>query len=369
MRARHPGRWVLNHALAQQALPDLAPTLLTVVRGLAQDYETTVDGVPIRFLASRYRACLPRAFRPDRRALGHAAAAFGADMVHAHGTEFAYALAAQDTRLPHVITAQGLMFEIIPRLRPGLFSWLRIIRWHEHRALCRARHVIAKSDMVAAALQKRYPHLSLHRIPNTFDPRLTAIRETRRSDTLVFVGTLNPNKGIHLLRAALDRVLPDIPEIKLWIVGDLAGNGDAYEQREIASLRRLLGNRLTTFGRVDGMDVARIVARATALVAPTRWEMFGNQFIEALLVGTHGIVTEGTALAENARRYGNASVVPQGDPDALAGAILDVLRRATFPERDIARDRIRADMSPDPVARAHAAVYREVMASFHSATG
>ncbi len=362
LRTRNPGRWVLDHAVAQRALPDIEPRLLTVVRGLSHDVDTQVDGVDVSFIASRYRACLLRAFCPDRRKLKRAAVACAANIVHAHGTEFAYALAAQDTRIPYVITAQGLMFMIIPRMRPRLFSWLRLIRVYEHLVFKKANHVIAKSDLAAAALQQRYPHLTIHRIPNTFDPRLLDIRESRQANTLVFVGTIIPNKGLHLLRAALEHALIDQPDIRLWIVGDLGHAGDVYERREIAALRHQLGNRLVTFGRVSGLDVARIVAQASLLVAPTRWEMFGNQLIEALLVGTHGIVTDQTALAENARRYGNATVVPQQDPKCLADTIVGALKRNLFPDRETARNRIRADMAPAAVAKAHAVLYRRIVA-------
>ena len=92
--------------------------------------------------------------------------------------------------------------------------------------------------------------------------------------------------------------------------------------------------------------------------------MFGNQLIEALMRGCHCIVTDQTALAENARRFGNATVVPQKDPAALAEAILQEFRSPSPPDlRESARAAVRAFMSPSAVAAAHRALYEEILSS------
>ena len=151
------------------------------------------------------------------------------------------------------------------------------------------------------------------------------------------------------------------PDVRLWVFGDQPDASSEYEMRMKVRLGALMGGRVTFHGTVPALEVAHRLARATALVAPSREEMFGNQLIEALVVGTHGIVTDGTAMAENVRRFGNGTIVPQEDAPALAAAILDVLKLREFPERTEARQRIFAAMGPEIVARQHEALYREVL--------
>jgi len=55
-------------------------------------------------------------------------------------------------------------------------------------------------------------------------------------------------------------------------------------------------------------------------------------------------VTQGTALAENVRLFGNGTVVPQEDAPGLAAAMLRALQRGDFPEREEARRRVFAVM-------------------------
>ena len=93
--------------------------------------------------------------------------------------------------------------------------------------------------------------------------------------------------------------------------------------------------------------------------------MFGNQLIEGLMRGCQGIVAEGTALAENVRRFGNGVIVPQNDPASLASAIGALLSSVT--QNNVcenARMSIRRYMGPDQVAREHASCYHRIVNHF-----
>jgi glycosyltransferase involved in cell wall biosynthesis len=135
-----------------------------------------------------------------------------------------------------------------------------------------------------------------------------------------------------------------------------------YEAREIAELRELLGERLVTHGTVGSMELAEELSTIPVLLAPSLEEMFGNQFIEAELLGATGIVAEGTAMAENARRIRAGVVVGQRDAVGLARAIVDALERpASVVEMLQVRGRIVEWMGPEVVARRHRVLYERVL--------
>ncbi|MCE9608915.1 MAG: glycosyltransferase [Chthoniobacter sp.] len=357
----HPGRWVLNLALAQRAHGDIEPELVVQLPGATRDHETVIEGIPVHFVAAPDRMRSATLFYFDTRRIAARTLALRPDLVHAHGTEDCYALAAQHTRRPNVITAQGLFFIINAVVPPRLISRDTIVKFTERFALHRARHVIAKSAYVAEALHREFPRLTLHRIPNTFDPRLAEIRTEKEPRLLVFIGTPVHRKGLDLIANALTEVRRIFPDVRLWVFGDQPGATAEYEIRVKERLTALMGERVVFHGILPALEVARQLARATALVAPSREEMFGNQLIEALVVGTHGIVTEGTALAENVRLFGNGTVVPQEDAAALSAAMLRALQQGAFPEREETRRKIFAVMGPEVVARQHADLYRQVL--------
>ena len=193
----HPGRWVLNLALAQKTHTKIQPILVVQIPGAKVDYQEEVEGIMVHYLAAPDRFRSTTLFYFDARRISAYVRKLKPDLVHAHGTEDAYALAAQATGLPCVLTVQGCYFIINRELPPRLFSRGRVVQGTEWLALRRAKHVVAKSSYVKNELKKKFPHLCLHEIPNTFDPRLLEIpiHRPRRMGHLAFVGTMVERKG------------------------------------------------------------------------------------------------------------------------------------------------------------------------------
>lgn len=366
----HPGRWVLNLALAQRREENIDARLLVQVPGASADYVTEVEGVPVQYIAAPDRFRAATFFWLDRRRLAREVEKLEPSLVHAHGTEEANLLAAQSTGRPSLVTIQGLIALINERVRPGLVSRYRITEFTERLAMRKATHAIAKSSYIAGELKRRFPKLQIHRIPNTFDPALLEIPDSPKENAIAFVGTLDPRKGIHLIASAME-ILRKIPENSvavppvLHVYGDRPNQGSSYEEDQKNRLRQLLGDRVVFHGTVAGIEVARGVSRVRALVAPSLEEMFGNQLIEALLVGTHAIVADQTAMADNVRTFGNGTVVPQEDPQALAAAITAACKRNAseggwFSARD-ATANVVAAMGPAAVAAAHRQLYEKIL--------
>ena len=364
----HPGRWVLNLALAQCQHADIDARLVMQVPGSCHDFRTKIEGVPVHFVAAPDKLRSAALFVPDVLRLRKAVLTENPDLVHAHGTEDAYALSAQACGKPYVITAQGCFFIINRELPPRLISRERIVQFTEWVALRRARHVIAKSAYVRDELARVFPHLAIHEIPNTIDPRLLEILPDREREngSLAFVGTLVPRKGVHLIADALAMIQKKDPEVfartKLSVFGDRPGHEAEYERTCKRRLRDLLGERVSFYGTIPAIEVAEALSRTDLLLAPSLEEMFGNQFIEALAVGADAIVSEGTAMAENARRLRAGRVVTRDDAAALAAAIRDaVVSPITLSERIERRKELAGFVGPEAVALAHREIYEQVI--------
>lgn len=359
----HPGRWVLNLAMAQTAHTFIKPRIITQVPGASSDWSAKIDGVDIDFIRvpDRFRAAT--LFQFDKRTLARWALRYDPDLVHAHGTEEAYAMASQAAGKPYVITLQGVFSIINSELPPKLLSRERVVEFLERRTLRRAKHVIAKSDYIGTRLAQLFPNLIIHRIPNTFDPRLLQIESTKVPRSACFVGMVTERKGLDLVVGALRAMDRSAYPSELHIIGN-RGEGEAqYDRRVLSDLRQLLGDRLVLHGILPALESAKIVARCAVLLAPSREEMFGNQLIEGLLVGAMPIVTEGTAMAENVRRFGRGCVVPQEDATAVASALTrefsaDVLVTDASVQRT--RERVDNYMGPKVVASAHSTLYEQV---------
>ena len=364
----HPGRWVLNLALAQRSHAGIDACLIMQVPGASSDYQTEIEGVPSFFLMAPNRLRAATFFQGDVRRIGAWVRRQNLDVVHAHGTEDAYALSAQACGRPYIISAQGCLFLVNRELPPPLFDRHRLVELTERIALRRAKHVIAKSAYVRDELARVFPNLILHEIPNTIDPRILEIPVDRGRDpgSLAFVGTFVPRKGVHLIIDALAILHREDTEvfarIKLSVFGDRPHHESDYEVMCKKRLRDLLGERVAFHGTIAAFEVAEALSRTDLLLAPSLEEMFGNQFIEALAVGADAIVSEGTAMAENARRLRVGRVVARDDAPALAAAIREaVVHPTTHSERSDRRKELAGFVGPEAVALAHRKVYEQVL--------
>jgi glycosyltransferase involved in cell wall biosynthesis len=139
---------------------------------------------------------------------------------------------------------------------------------------------------------------------------------------VVFVGTLEPRKGVAPLVAAFDRVAEGQRDAVLVLGGQL-GWGLEETERALASARH--GDRIVRTGYLPDPAVPALLRQATVVAYPALEEGFGLPALEALACGATLITTEGTAMAEVSA--GAARLVAPGDVDALASALDDALGR------------------------------------------
>jgi glycosyltransferase involved in cell wall biosynthesis len=174
---------------------------------------------------------------------------------------------------------------------------------------------------------------------------------------LLTVATLEPRKGLDVLLDAL--AVPDAPDLPLLCVGQPGWGGlDLVAQAAAAGLP---ADRVRVLGRVPDADLAVLLARATALVVPSRAEGFGLPLLEAMSVGTPVVTSDAAALVEVGA--GAARVSPL-EPAALADALREV---ATDPDLRAAMaqaGRLRAaQYSWDDAARTLWSALRDLVAA------
>ena len=138
-------------------------------------------------------------------------------------------------------------------------------------ALTAATVVVAVSEEVAAsAKQLAGESAAVQVVPNGVDVRRFERIQPGRSDenrfVIGFVGTLKPWHGLPTLLDAFTRVIANIPEARLLIVGDGPQRPDI--ERRLVELS--LEDRVTMTGAVPHDEIPRWLARMDVGVAPYR---------------------------------------------------------------------------------------------------
>jgi len=145
---------------------------------------------------------------------------------------------------------------------------------------------------------------------------------------VVFVGTLEPRKGVAPLVAAFDLVAEANSDAVL-VLGGQTGWGMGETERALAAAHHR--ERIVRTGYLPDRAVPALLRRASVVAYPALEEGFGLPALEALACGAPLVTTEGTAMAEVAG--GAALLVPPGDVGALAGALQAALDEGRATER------------------------------------
>jgi glycosyltransferase involved in cell wall biosynthesis len=361
--ACYPGRWVLNLAKAQTAHTSDQVEILIKVPGGKGHWTTEIEGVPCHFVAVPNLLRGKTGFFLDQRILSNQALLKRPDVLHAHGTEEANALAALRTGLPSVLTLQGCFFIINRKFSPRFFSRQWIVERLERKTIPRFRHVITKSRYIDLETHRNFPKIKTHLIPNTYDIFLENIDPYQhRENAVAFVGTIDPRKGFDLIVEAFSILSSSKIELPILRVFGNQARPSRWEVTQLAKAKEILGKNLILHGQIPQQNMVEFIAKCSSLIAPSREEMFGNQVIEALLVGTPVIVTESTAMAENVERYGNGTIIPQNDSHSIAKSIkISVSNPLNRTASTSARNSIIQVMGPRQISENHQRLYREIL--------
>jgi glycosyltransferase involved in cell wall biosynthesis len=171
------------------------------------------------------------------------------------------------------------------------------------------------------------------------------------------LGTAEPRKDLPGLVAAFDAVAssPDAADVALVLAGPDGWGAGALDAAVAGAAHR---DRIVRTGWVPETTRPLLVAGAAVLAYPSRYEGFGFPPLEAMAAGVPVVATRAGALPEVLGD--DALLVDVGDHDALAGALLEVLRApdvgAAWAERGRARA---ARYSWDRCAEGLAALYRD----------
>ncbi len=137
---------------------------------------------------------------------------------------------------------------------------------------------------------------------------------------LVSVGRLVYQKAHEVLVACMPDVLKEFPNVKVLIFGEGPLRTDIQAQIEKLGL----SNSVRLPGKTD--QIARYLASADVFVMPSRWEGLPIALLEAMSAGLPSVATKVEGVDEVLLEGEHGLFVPVENPQALAQAILQLLR-------------------------------------------
>jgi glycosyltransferase involved in cell wall biosynthesis len=174
---------------------------------------------------------------------------------------------------------------------------------------------------------------------------------------ILFFGRVMAYKGLDVLIQAADRVAAVCPDT-LFVI---AGAGPELDRLRAELARRPWFELRERY--VPDPEVARLFLGTELVVLPYREASQSGVAALAASFGLPVVATDVGELGELVRRTGMGPVVPPGDPDRLAAAIMELL---SHPQRRAAcaaaaRQAATGSLEPGRVAAATLAIYRNAL--------
>jgi glycogen synthase len=176
----------------------------------------------------------------------------------------------------------------------------------------------------------------------------------------LFVGVLERYKAVDVLADAWRIAAPRLPEATLHVVG--RGTLDGVPRRLVAELpeQTRWSEALTT------AEVARALDDSSVLVLPSRSEGLGRVIVEAFCRGRGVVASDVGGIPDLVTDGETGVLVPPGDAEALAEALVRVLSDRALAERFGAEGRMRVEpwlATPEEYARQIRELVEEVVTS------
>ena len=189
----------------------------------------------------------------------------------------------------------------------------------------RIRHRIAVSESAHRTVARHFPG-TYDIVPNGIDVSAFEAPKPRPRDMaldqphVLYVGRLEPRKGVDVLIRAMPLVRARIKEARLVIVGD------GPDRDTLTALAQSVDAGATFVGRVDDEALPAYMQASDIVCSPALGgESFGIVLLEAMACGTPVVASRIEGYVEMLGDGDAAVLVPPRDPDALAAALAALL--------------------------------------------
>jgi glycosyltransferase involved in cell wall biosynthesis len=361
-----------NRALIELLLerePTLTVDVLTVGNGELEQLEAGRLRVHAK-LPQDYRLARLRGFPREKSIIQDFVNALEpGTVVHATGPLAMHAVsAARERGLPCVFTVHGILENDV-KFERHLSPWMRaLLAWRmkplTRGAALKATRAVAISSFSAAYLRGLGRDGDIPVIPNPLDKRFEGVEHVNHphGTRLLFVGNIQPLKGLHTLLKALSQVKAHVPTVSLRVAGPVLDEVYAAELRDQAKTLGL-EDAVTWLGSMDKPTILQEMLQADALVLPSQTENLPQTLQEAGSIGLPFVASDVGGVKDFVPDgLETAVLVAPNDAAGLAVKIIKLLEDDAFRARVASelKTHIRANFSNERIAAQTLALYENV---------
>ena len=328
---------------------------VTVLQASHFPAEHRQRGITYRFIAEpRWRRGNGAGIMPWR--IGAAIRREQPDVVHFNGLDFPFHVRA--------VCAAGAPVLLQDHAGRAEGRGARFRRWgHENvagiafTARTQAEPFLRKHQLPASARLFAVPESSSHFTPGD---RIMARCDSgvHGAPALLWIGHLDANKDPLTLLRAVRIALAALPDLQLWCA--FVGMGLLGEVEALLRADEQLAAHVHLLGAVPHASVESLCRAADLFVSTSRREGSGYALIEAMACGATPVVSDIPSFRALTGDGAVGTLVPLGDVEALAAAIIDQAHRPREAARMAVRTHFERHLAFDAIGAQLMAAYRAI---------
>jgi glycosyltransferase involved in cell wall biosynthesis len=373
----HASSWIVSLAREMTHSSNVELHIITLSPHIRKSTSIVNDNIHFHVLKTGIPLC-PRPFPNwlplnvltcfvrERSLLNRKVRQINPDIIHAHGTEYAYALAACRARFPFLVSIQGILTHYY-KANPTPHQWCG--QWMEQWAIHRTKYFGCRTEFDTHFVREINPNaiiFTLQEIVNhLFFERCWTPPHT---SSFLTVGEISGRKGTETVIRAFSLIHKEIPDATLFIVG--SGKPSYVESLKQLAGRLNILDHVTFTGTLTADKIADLHMRCEMLLFPSFMDNSPNAVAEAMVTGLPVIATRAGGIPSMIKDKHTGMLVDIANPEQLAAAAISLLhnpkeqQRISENSRTVARQR----HSPDTVVQQTLTAYRTILSASQTPT-
>ncbi|AKB30500.1 Glycosyltransferase [Methanosarcina siciliae T4/M] len=303
--------------------PDIDLHIVTV-QILKKNVYKNIEGISVHYLASPPFPRFLTVNTIDRYKVINKIKEINPDLVHGHISNYGYY--ALKSGYPSIVTIHGIAKEEYnPQLRPSILDSIRrkVHLPMEEFCLKNARILTTVSPYVMEKIES-FCKGDVYVIPNGIRDEFFKIQSQEVGDRLLFIGGIEPRKGLLNIIKAVEMICTKRDNIRLHIVGRIRKQG--YYDSLVEYIKQ---NNLSSYvifrGALDNEELKRELSECSIFVFPSKEESFGIVLAEAEACGKPIVTSNIGGIPYVVDNNRTGFLVEYGDVNSLADKILTLL--------------------------------------------
>ena len=279
-------------------------------------------------------------------------------MIHVHGTEEGYGLAALDVGVPTIVSIQGIV-QLCACVSPSIF--FRLQAPIERHIIRKSKYFGTRTEWANSFIRGLNSTARIYDLPEAVDEVFFKERVQQSTQNVLIVGSVVQRKGLEEALEAMSLIVAKYPSAKLLVVGD--GPPDYLNALKERALSAGTAHHVEWLGPKTVEEIVALHGLSALLIHPSHIDNSPNSVAEAMVSGLPVVASDVGGIPSMIEHSVTGILVEPRNPRQLAEAVISLLHNE--PERGRLANRAKEVAFerhlPSKVAKKTLSVYADII--------